>query len=104
MNTTLSFVDPHAQLRALYSSLLTHQERFDEFKQLLALYAVAPDRTDQEPADAMEVRTRLNDTIRTWIGGRFDGLSAAQVLMWRAIVVEERLNVSLSPWKESNCY
>ncbi len=104
MNTTLSFADPHAQLRALYLSLLTHQERFDEFKQLLALYDVAPDLTDQEPDDAVEVRTHLNDRIRAWVGGRFEGLSAAQVLQWRAIVVEERLNVSLSPWKESNCY
>jgi hypothetical protein len=38
------------------------------------------------------------------VGSRFQGLSAAQVLQWRAIVVEERLNVSLSPWKESNVY
>ena len=33
-----------------------------------------------------------------------DGLSAAQTLQWRAIVVEERFNVTLSPWKESNVY
>ena len=38
MNATL--VDPHAQIRALYVSLCTHQEHFDEFKQLLALYDV----------------------------------------------------------------
>ena len=31
-------------------------------------------------------------------------LSVAQVLQWRAIVVDERLNVSISPWKESNVY
>jgi hypothetical protein len=104
MNITPTFIDPHAQLRALYLSLLTHQERFDEFKQLLSLYAVAPDVSDREPEDAAEVRTRLNDRIRAWVGGRFDGLSAAQVLQWRAIVVEERLNVALSPWKESNFY
>ena len=104
MNTTLVSTDPHAQIRALYLSLLTHQERFDEFKQLLALYDVLPERHDREPDDAAQVRDLLNARIRAWVGGRFDGLSAAQVLQWRAIVVEERLNVSLSPWKESNIY
>ena len=113
MNTTPTFVDPHAQLRALYLSLLTHQEHFDEFKQLLALYDVSPDRMDREPEEAARVRARLNDRIRVWVGSApgagavaegFSGLSAAQVLQWRAIVVEERLNVALSPWKESNMY
>lgn len=104
MNTTQNVADPHTQLRALYLSLLTRQENFDEFKQLLALYAIPPPPLDEEPLDAFEVRARLNARIRAWVGGRFDGLSAAQVLQWRAIVVEERLNVSLSPWKESNLY
>ena len=106
MNATPSFTDSHAQLRALYLSLLTHQEHFDEFKQLLALYEAVPDRLDREPVDAALVREQLNDRIRSWVGveSRFEGLSAAQVLQWRAIVVEERLNVSLSPWKESNAY
>ncbi len=102
--TAAAFSDPHTQLRALYLSLLTHQERFDEFKQLLALYHVTPGDLDEEPSDASAVRSQLNERIRAWVGGRFDGLSAAQVLQWRAIVVEERLNVSLSPWKESNVY
>ena len=104
MNVVSNISDPHSQLRALYLSLLQNQEHFDEFKQLLALYEVEPTRTEQEPVDAAALRTRLNDRIRSWIGGRFDGLSAAQVLQWRAIVVEERLNVALSPWKESNIY
>jgi hypothetical protein len=94
---------PHTQLRALYLSLLQHQEHFDEFKQLLALYKVAPE-APSEPEDAAKVRDALNDRIRTWLCGPFEGLSAAQVLQWRAIVVEERFNVSLSPWKESNMY
>jgi hypothetical protein len=34
----------------------------------------------------------------------FSGLSSSQIQMWRAIVVEERINVALSPWKESNSY
>ena len=104
MNTIKSFSDPHAQLRSLYMSLLTRQENFDEFKQLLALYDLPPEHADEEPLEACVVRSQLNARIRSWIGGRFDGLSAAQVLQWRAIVVEERLNVSLSPWKESNIY
>jgi hypothetical protein len=104
MNVTIRSTDPHAQLRALYLSLLTHQEHFDEFKQLLALYEVTPEVMTSEPDGASEVRDRLNERIRAWIGGPFEGLSAAQVLQWRAIVVEERLNVSLSPWKESNLY
>lgn len=101
---TGSSIDPHAQLRALYLSLLQHQEHFDEFKQLLALYSVAPEQGDDEPEEAAEIRARLNGRIRAWVGGFFDGLSAVQVLQWRAIVVEERFNDSLSPWKESNVY
>jgi hypothetical protein len=99
-----SSLDPHAQLRSLYQSLLSRQEYFDEFKRLLALYEVSPDDLDDEPAAAATVRERLNDRIREWVGGTFDGLSAAQTLQWRAIVVEERFNVTLSPWKESNVY
>lgn len=98
-----SFADPHSQLRALYLALLNDQEHFDEFKQLLALYDL-PSDSDVETVEAFEVRDQLNARIREWIGGRFDGLSVSQVLQWRAIVVEERLNVSLSPWKESNMY
>jgi hypothetical protein len=101
---TGSSVDPHAQLRALYSSLLQHQEYFDEFKQLLALYSVNPELCDEEPVEAARIREQLNERIRTWVGGFFDGLSAVQVLQWRAIVVEERFNIALSPWKESNVY
>lgn len=97
-------VDPHTQLRALYVSLLQHQEHFDEFKQLLAMYNASPEHSDQEPEEAAQVRAQLNDRIRAWVGGLFHGLSAVQVLQWRAILVEERFNVALSPWKESNNY
>lgn len=105
MTISMSSRDPHAQLRSLYMSLLSEQARFDEFKQMLALYTgVSPERIDQEPDEAARVRARLNERIREWLGGAFDGLSAAQVLPSRAIVVEERFNVSLSPWKEANVY
>jgi hypothetical protein len=94
--------DPHVQLRRLYTSLLEEQNRFDEFKQLLSLYPVSDD--DEESAEAQAVRAKLNARISDWLCGHFDGLSAAQVVLWRSIVVEERINVTLSPWKESNGY
>ncbi len=103
MQTTQN-IDPQAQLRTLYMSLLTRQERFDEFKQLLSMYATAPGEDDGEPPAAAEVRQKLNARIREWTGTPFAGLSSAQIQMWRAIVVEERFNVALSPWKESNSY
>jgi hypothetical protein len=95
--------DPHLQLRRLYISLLEEQNRFDEFKQLLALYPVE-DAGDQEGETAQEIRGKLNERIRGWLAGDFDGLSVAQVMLWRSIVVEERINIALSPWKEANLY
>lgn len=102
--TLQSTVDPHAQLRALYQALLANQERFDEFKRLLQLYDFDPRLVEEEPQEAAEVRHRLNDRISTWICGAFGGLTPTQTFQWRAIIVEERFNVSLSPWKESNTY
>ena len=95
--------DPHLQLRRLYISLLEEQHRFDEFKQLLALYPTT-DNGDEEGEEAHQVREKLNARIRTWLGGEFEGLSVAQVVLWRSIVVEERINIALCPWKEANGY
>jgi hypothetical protein len=95
--------DPHEQLRRLYRSLLEDQNRFDEFKQILALYPTAQEGDIENP-EAQQIRARLNARINEWLHGDFDGLSATQVLLWRSIVVEERINVALSPWKESNLY
>jgi hypothetical protein len=95
--------DPHSQLRALYRALLERQSNFDEFKQLLALYPVTQDGTD-ESEEAHLIRQRLNGRISDWLGGSFEGLNVIQLLQWRAIVVEERFNVVLSPWRESNGY
>jgi hypothetical protein len=102
ISNTTTTTDPHDQLRKLYISLLENREQFDEFKRLLALYDAKPEETDVEPSDAAKTRHELNERIRTWLGGKFEGLSAAQAAKWRVIVVEERTNVSLSPWKESN--
>lgn len=96
--------DAHAQLRALYIALLEHQDYFDEFKHLLSLYSLPAENVDEEPVDCARVRSTLNNKIRSWLSGPFADLSVAQVLQWRAIVVDERLNVSISPWKESNIY
>jgi hypothetical protein len=97
-------VDPHAQLRSLYRSLLDRQENFDEFKQLLALYPAGVRESGVETKDAAEIRAKLNQRIQTWIEGPFDELGPVQVLQWRAIIVEDRFNISMSPWKESNSY
>jgi hypothetical protein len=101
---TTPHLDPHAELRSLYMSLLTRQENFDEFKSLLSKYPAVSSEGETESADAAEVRQALNERIRAWTGMPFSGLSSAQVQMWRAIIVEERINVALSPWKETNCY
>lgn len=103
MHTTQP-IDPHAELRTLYLSLLTRQENFDEFKELLSRYPAVSNADEEEPADAAEVRKKLNERIAAWTGLPFVGLSSSQIQMWRAIVVEERINVALSPWKESNAY
>jgi len=95
--------DPHEQLRRLYRSLLEEQNRFDEFKQLLALYPTVSE-SDVESPEAQQIRAKLNARISEWLHGDFDGLSTTQVILWRSIVVEERINVALSPWKESNLY
>jgi hypothetical protein len=96
--------DPHEQLRRLYRSLLEQQDRFDEFKQLLALYPTDDLDGDVESEAARATRAKLNGRISEWLNGDFDGLSSAQVVLWRSIVVEERINVALSPWRESNAY
>lgn len=97
-------LDPHAQLRALYVALLENQACFDEFKHLLSLYVMPAEPIEEEPEECARVRSVLNTKIRSWVSGPFTDLSVAQVLQWRAIVVDERLNVSISPWKESNVY
>ena len=95
--------DPHVELRALYRSLLDNEDRYHEFKQLLALYPSSPPEAG-EKAEARAIRDQLNGRIREWIGEGFEGLSAVQLVLWRSIVVEERFNVALSPWKEANGY
>ena len=102
---TAATIDPHVQLRSLYMTLLSDQEHFDEFKQLLSLYGDGvPTGEGGESAEAADVRQRLNTRIREWTGLAMDDLSAMQVLQWRAIIVEERINIAISPWKESNAY
>jgi hypothetical protein len=96
--------DPHVQLRALYQALCTNHDHFEEFRTLLALYEVKPAEAEAEPVEAASIRAKLNARITEWLGGEFEGLSAVQAMLWRAILVEERFNVALSPWRESNMY
>jgi hypothetical protein len=96
--------ESHEQLRALYQALLSSQDCFDEFKRLLQLYELDAEEDEDEPAVAAAVRQKLNERIRAWVGGPFEGLTTTQVLQWRAIVVEERYNVPRSPWRESSGY
>jgi hypothetical protein len=103
MQSTSSQIDSQTQLRALYRSLLESEDKFHEFKQLLSLYPSTPPDAG-ERAEATAVREQLNERIREWVGGEFEGLSAMQLLLWRSIVVEERFNIALSPWKEANSY
>jgi len=88
----LPFRDPAAQLRALYMDLLRNQSHFDEFRHLLALYHPADVNGEKESSRANEVRERLNDRIRAWLGADIDDLTPSQVLQWRAVVVEERFS------------
>lgn len=96
--------DTQTQLRALYVTLLEHQEHYDEFKQLLSLYAMPPEMVEEESADSARVRATINNKIRSWVAGPFNDLSVSQIVQWRAIVVDERLNVTTSPWKEQGAY
>ena len=93
---TVLHTDPQEQLRSLYKSLLNRQENLDEFRQLLSEYPPVADDVDTEPLAAIEVRTRLSQRIREWTGQPFGGLSASQMHMWRAIVIDRRM--ALAPW------
>ena len=94
--------DPQEQLRSLYRSLLNRQQNLDEFRQLLSQYPPIREDDDGEPLIAAEVRERLNQRIREWTGQPFGGLSATQMHMWRAIVLDRRMHIALSPWSEPN--
>jgi hypothetical protein len=92
---TVLHTEPQEQLRSLYKSLLNRQENLDEFRQLLSQYPPVADH-DDEPLAATEVRERLSQRIREWTGQPFGGLSASQMHMWRAIVIDRRM--ALVPW------
>lgn len=97
-------LDPQEQLRRVYFSVLESQEHFDEFKQLLALYPAENASDGSETQEASAVRASLNERIDSWVDFSFSGLSAMQMTLLRQMLVEERINVALCPWKESNGY
>lgn len=93
------------ELQRIYFAVLASQERFDEFKQMLALYPSSDDYVrGTESEDARTVRAKLNARITQWADSPGSGLSAHQVLLLRQMLVEQRENVALSPWKEANSY
>ncbi len=93
------------ELQRIYFAVLANQERFDEFKQMLALYPASDEYVQgTEPAEAMKVRDELNARITEWAESPGSGLSAHQTILLRQMLVEQRENVALSPWKESNTY
>jgi len=91
--------EPRDQLRSLYRSFVKRQENLDEFRQLLSEYPPVEDDCATELPSATEVRERLCQRIREWTGEPFGGFSAAQMQMWRSIVIDRRL--ALSPWNDS---
>ena len=97
-------IDSHEHMRSIYRSLLDRQDRFDEFKQLLAMYPKLPEDVDSEPDEATQIRALLNERIREWTGTPFAKLSATEMRLWRTMLVEKRVNLAVSPWKEANTY
>jgi hypothetical protein len=91
--------DAQRQMRRLYVSLLEQQSRFDEFKYLLARYPAEEDEVAGESTRARDSRDALNRRIREWLLGDFEGLSPTQLLLWRSIIVDERVPPS-SRWGE----
>ncbi len=88
--------EPQERIRSLCRYLVNRQDNVLEFQRLLARY---PDNCDDlsEPEDAKAIRDKLGQCVCKWTGEPFRGFSVAQVQMWRAIVVEKRLNLSLAP-------
>jgi hypothetical protein len=103
MNAPL-YPDPNLHIRTLYVSLLDQQERFDEFKYLLSLYPRLPEDADTEPPEAAEVRERLTERVREWTGMPSARVNAMQIRLWRDMLVDKRVNLAVSPWKEANHY
>ena len=102
--STLIQIDTREQLRSLYMSLVTRQDRFDEMKDLLATYPDPEPGADVESEAAYRVREEINERMREWTRTAGGGLSPLQVLGLRDMMVSQRLFLALSPWKEANTY
>jgi hypothetical protein len=85
--------EPQEQLRSICRNMLNRQENICEFQRLLADYPADCDESD-EPAEALVIRDKLSQSVREWTGEAFSGFTIAQVQMWRAIVVDNRLNIA----------
>lgn len=100
--STASHHDQHYQLRALYKVLCRKQSEFDEFRMIMACYRV--DDVAMEPPEARVLRDMATQRAREWTGLPIRYFSPFQMLQWRKLLVEDRENIAICPWKESNLY
>jgi hypothetical protein len=94
--------EPQEQLKSICRNLLNRQENVFEFQRLLAKYPSNCDEFD-EPAEATAVREKLGQCVREWTGEAFAGFTVAQMQMWRAIVVDRRLDVAPALSFDGSC-
>jgi len=70
-----------------------------------AVHVELPDgETDVEPEQAAQIRELLNLRIAEWTGSRLQSLSCTDMLAWRGMIVDQRINLGIAPWKEANNY
>ena len=94
--------EPQEQLKSICRNLLNRQENVFEFQRLLSKYPNNCDEFD-EPAEAAAIRAKLGQCVREWTGEPFAGFTVSQMQMWRAIVVDRRLNVAPALSFDGSC-
>ena len=72
-------------------------------EELLAQYPEIATELAEEPSAAAAAREALNARIGEWVTP-FDGLSATQTRQLRQVLVANRANLAVAPWKENNGY
>ena len=69
---------------------------------VFSLLSAAHARTN--PEQAAQIRELLNLRIAEWTGSRLQSLSCTDMLAWRGMIVDQRINLGIAPWKEANNY
>src|SRR5215510_9150104 len=88
----------------LWHALLMSKERFSEFQTLLSIYPTEPSSSEEEPEGAAALRARINRRVTEWLGRELQPLSASEILLFRELIIEQRMGIGISPWKESNAW